>query len=73
VTAAQIVADGLYVIIVHDPERYIRLNITVAGNVVPASVVLVTSDEQRRPVTQPTAVQPALVYGAGRTPKVAVI
>jgi hypothetical protein len=74
VTAAQIVAPGLYYVEVHDPNRYLRVNISIAVNTVDLSIILFTFDEQRRPVTQlATTTQPLLTYGAGRLPKVAII
>lgn len=69
-TIAQIDAAGLYCCQVFDPERYIRLNVTVGTNAVVWSALFMTFENQRRPVTQQaTFLTPT--YGTGRKPKVA--
>ena len=68
-TIAQITAAGLYLIEIFDPERYIRLNVTVGTNAVVWSALYMTFENQRRPVTQiGTTLIPT--YGTGRKAKV---
>lgn len=69
-TVANITATGLYVAVIDDPARYLKFAATVADANVTWSAILVTFEEQRRPVTQ-TGTNLAVTYGTGRKPKVA--
>jgi len=69
ITVEQIDAAGLYLIEVYDPNRYVRVNVTVGTDAVVWSCLYMTFENQRRPVTQVGTV-PTLTYGTGRTPKV---
>jgi len=69
ITVAQIVAAGLYLIEVYDPNRYIRVNVNVSVDAVVHSLLYMTYENQRRPVTQ-VGTSPTLTYGTGRKPKV---
>ena len=68
-TIAQITAAGLYLVEIFDPERYLRVNVTVGTDAVVWSGLYMTFENQRRPVTQiGTTLIPT--YGTGRKPKV---
>lgn len=68
-TLTQIDTAGLYLCEIFDPERYIRLNATVATDAVVWSALYMTFENQRRPVTQQgTVITPT--YGTGRVGKV---
>jgi hypothetical protein len=68
-TIAQITEAGLFLVEIFDPERYVRLNVTVGTDTVNWSALYMTFENQRRPVTQiGTALTPT--YGTGRKPKV---
>ena len=68
-TLDQIDEAGLYLCEVFDPNRYVRLNVTVGTDAVVWSALYMTYENQRRPVTQVgTTLTPT--YGTGRTPKV---
>ena len=69
-TLANITETGLYVAVIDDPARYLKIAATVADANVTWSAILVTFEEQRRPVTQ-TGTELAVTYGTGRKPKVA--
>ena len=69
ITVAQIIAAGLYLIEVYDPNRYIRVNANVSVDAVVWSCLYMTFENQRRPVTQ-VGTAPTLTYGTGRKPKV---
>lgn len=69
-TIPQITEAGLYLVVVDDPNRYLRLLHDVDTAAVTWGAYLVTFEEQRRPVTQSgTTLTP--VYGTDRKPKVA--
>lgn len=70
ITVDQITATGLYFIDVNDPERYLRLNATVATDSVTWGAYIMTFEDQRRPVTQ-SGTTCDLTYGTLRSPKVA--
>jgi hypothetical protein len=70
ITVEQIDAAGLYLIEVYDPNRYIRVNVTVGTDTVTWACLYMTFENQRRPVTQ-GGTQPTLTFGTDRTPKVA--
>lgn len=67
---AQITAAGVYLAVIDDPARYLQFVATVTDANVTWGAVLVTFEEQRRPVTQ-SGTALAVTYGAGRKPKVA--
>lgn len=68
-TLDQIDEAGLYLCEIFDPNRYIRLNVTVGTNAVVWSALYMTFENQRRPVTQiGTILTPT--YGTGRVGKV---
>ena len=69
-TAATITATGIYTMVIDDPSRYLKITATCADANVTWSAVLVTFEEQRRPVTQ-SGTNLAVTYGTGRKPKVA--
>jgi len=69
-TIPQITAAGLYLVVVDDPNRYLRLLHDVDTNTVTWGAYLITFEEQRRPVTQAGTVLTG-TYGTGRKPKVA--
>lgn len=69
-TIPQITAAGLYLVVVDDPERYLRLNHDVDTDTVTWGAYLITFEEQRRPVTQAGTTLTG-TYGTGRKPKVA--
>ena len=69
-TIPQITEAGLYLVVIDDPNRYLRFAATVADANVTWSAVLVTFEEQRRPVTQ-AGTTLAVTYGTDRKPKVA--
>lgn len=70
VTVDQIDATGLYMFVVDDPNRYVKVNATAGTDAVSYGVKFVTFEEQRRPVTQSVDMA-AVTYGEGRTSKVA--
>lgn len=69
ITFAQIDAAGLYYYHVPDPNRYVRLNVTVGTDTVTWSALYITYENQRRPVTQVGTALTA-TYGTGRVGKV---
>jgi hypothetical protein len=69
-TVANITATGLYLVVIDDPNQYLRFSCVCADANVTWSGVLVTFEEQRRPVSQP-GTELAVTYGTGRKPKVA--
>lgn len=70
ITVAQIDTAGLYLIEVYDPERYVRVNVTVGTAACVWACLFMTYENQRRPVTQ-VGTTPTLTYGTGRVAKVA--
>lgn len=70
ITVAQIDTAGLYLIEVYDPNRYVRVNVTVGTAACVWACLFMTYENQRRPVTQ-IGTTPALTYGTGRVAKVA--
>ena len=70
ITVAQIDEAGLYLIEVYDPNRYVRVNVTVGTDAVVWSCLYMTYENQRRPVTQ-VGTKPTLTYGTDRVAKVA--
>jgi len=69
ITVEQIDTAGLYLIEVYDPNRYIRVNVTVGTAACVWSCLFMTFENQRRPVTQ-VGTSPTLTYGTGRKAKV---
>lgn len=69
-TIPTITEAGLYLVVIDDPKRYLRVNHDVDTATVKWGAYLITFEEQRRPVTQSGTVLTA-TYGAGRKPKVA--
>lgn len=69
-TIPQITDTGLYLVVIDDPARYMRVNHDAGTDAVAWSAYLVTFEEQRRPVAQQGAVLTG-TYGTGRKPKVA--
>jgi len=70
ITLPQITETGLYLAVVDDPNRYLRLLHDVDTAAVTWGAYLVTFEEQRGPVTQTGTVLTG-TYGSGRSPKVA--
>lgn len=68
ITIPQITAAGLFFVEIPDPNRYVRLNVTVGTNAVVWSALFLTLENQRLPVTQ-TGTELTPTYGTGRTPK----
>jgi len=70
ITIPQITETGLYLVVIDDPKRYLRVNHDVDTDTVNWGAYLVTFEEQRCPVTQTGTVLTG-TYGSGRSPKVA--
>jgi len=70
ITVEQIDEAGLYLIEVYDPNRYVRVNVTVGTAACVWSCLYMTFENQRRPVTQ-VGTKPTLTYGTLRKPKFA--
>ena len=68
-TLSQIDEAGLYLAEIFDPQRYIRLNVTVGTDSVVWSALYMTFENQRRPVTQ-IGTSLTVTYGTGRVGKV---
>lgn len=70
ITIPQITETGLYLVVVDDPDRYLRVNHNTTTDAVTWGAYLMTFEEQRRPVAQMGSVLTG-TYGTGRKPKVA--
>ena len=68
-TLSQIDEAGLFLAEIFDPQRYIRINVTVGTDAVVWSALFMTFENQRRPVTQ-VGTSLTVTYGTGRVGKV---
>jgi hypothetical protein len=69
-TSESITETGIYTMVIDDPNQYLKFVPTVSDAAVTWSAVLVTFEEQRRPVTQ-AGTDLTVTYGTGRKAKVA--
>jgi hypothetical protein len=72
ITIPQITATGLYLVVVDDPNRYVRINHDVGTADITFGVTALTFENQRLPVTQ-SGTALVGVYGDGRSGKVAAV
>jgi hypothetical protein len=66
VTLPQISATGVYIAVINNPKQYVRVNANSTTDAVAFSILGLTYDEKRRPVTQPTGAVLTVTYAANR-------